>query len=111
MKKLHVVSTATLTSQLLKRGFRNTFIAGLRPLWPDLRLVSYAFTLRYVPAREDVGFHVDYDNTKNVQRLAVRRSAPGACSSSMLGGARKQPISSDAPSTRQACSRVLAFAA
>ena len=34
MKKLHVVSTATLTSQLLKRGVRNTFIARLLPLWP-----------------------------------------------------------------------------
>lgn len=68
--KLHTVSTATLTSQLIKRGFHNTFMAGIYPLRADLRMVGYAFTLRYVPTREDM---VDtlYDNTKNVQRLAV----------------------------------------
>jgi hypothetical protein len=51
---LHRVSTATLTSRLLKGGLRNTFLGGLIPLRPDLRLLGYAFTLRYVPAREDV---------------------------------------------------------
>lgn len=69
--KLRQTSTATLTSQLLKRGFRNTFIPGLQVLRPDLRMVGYAFTLRYVPAREDSGFEVNYDNETNVQRLAV----------------------------------------
>jgi len=68
--KLRTVSTATLTSQLMKRGLKNTFLQGLTPLLPDLRMVGYAFTLRYVPMREDL---VDtlYDNTTNVQRLAV----------------------------------------
>ena len=51
---LHQVSTATLTSQLLKRGFRNTFLTGVGPLRPDLRMVGYAFTLRFVPMREDL---------------------------------------------------------
>lgn len=72
--RLKQVSTATLTSQLLNRGFRNTFIPNLTPLRPDLRLVGYAFTLRYVPAREDFG--VDYDNDTNVQRLAVEAVGP-----------------------------------
>ncbi len=53
-EKLRRVSTATLTAQLDKRGFRNTFLPGIRPLRPDLRMVGYAFTLRYVPAREDM---------------------------------------------------------
>ena len=75
--KLRRVSAATITSQLLRRGFRNTFIQGLRPTRPDLRLVGYAFTLRYVPTREDVGFHVAYDNETNVQRLAVEAVEPG----------------------------------
>ncbi len=68
--KLRTVSTATLTSQLIKRNFHNTFLTGLYPLLPDLRMVGYAFTLRYVPTREDM---VDtlYDNTVNIQRLAV----------------------------------------
>jgi len=68
--KLRTVSTATLTAQLQKRGFRNTFLAGLAPLRADLRLVGYAFTLRYVPAREDLTDAL-YDNTKNIQRIAV----------------------------------------
>ena len=68
--KLHKVSTATLTSQLINHNFHNTFMAGIYPLRPELSMVGYAFTLRYVPSREDM---VDtlYDNTKNIQRLAV----------------------------------------
>ena len=73
---LHEVSTATLTSQLLKRGFRNTFLGGLIPLRPDVRMVGYAFTLRYAPMREDLDLEVDYDNLKNVQRLAIEAIGP-----------------------------------
>lgn len=68
-KKLQQVSTATLTTQLLKRGFQNTFLQ-LIPLRPDQRMVGYAFTLRYVPVREDL-IDTQYDNDVNVQRLAV----------------------------------------
>jgi regulator of RNase E activity RraA len=71
IKALHEVSTATLTSQLLKRGLRNSFLGGLTPLRPDIRMVGYAFTLRYAPMREDLDLEVDYDNLTNVQRLAV----------------------------------------
>jgi len=73
--KLRQVSTATLTSQLGKHGLRNTFLAGLYPLRPDLRMVGYAFTLRFIPAREDLADEL-YDNTKNVQRLAVEAVGP-----------------------------------
>ncbi len=73
--KLRHISTATLTSQLIKLGFRNTFLQGLYPLRPDLRLVGYAFTVRYIPAREDLADE-RYDNTKNVQRLAVEAVQP-----------------------------------
>ena len=73
--KLRSVSTATLTSQLLKQGLRNTFLAGLYPLRPDLRMVGYAFTLRYIPAREDLADEL-YDNARNVQRLAVEAVGP-----------------------------------
>lgn len=67
--KLHQVSTATLTTQLLKRGFQNTFLQ-LLPLRPTQRMVGYAFTLRYVPIREDL-VDTQYDNNVNIQRLAV----------------------------------------
>ena len=51
---LRRVSTATLTTQLFKRGVRRTFLTGLRPARPDLRMLGYAHTLRYGAAREDV---------------------------------------------------------
>jgi 5-oxopent-3-ene-1,2,5-tricarboxylate decarboxylase/2-hydroxyhepta-2,4-diene-1,7-dioate isomerase len=74
---LRAVSTATLTSQLLHRGLRTTFLAGLRPTRPDLRLVGRALTLRYVPSREDLGMRVDYDNSTDLQRRAVEMVGPG----------------------------------
>ena len=51
---LRSVSTATLTVQLRRRGIGNTFIGGLQPTRPDLRLLGSAHTLRYVALREDV---------------------------------------------------------
>jgi regulator of RNase E activity RraA len=73
---LQHTSTATITTQLLKRGFRNTFLAGLTATRPQTRMLGYAFTLRYVPMREDLDL-VDIDNTTNVQRLAVEAVGPG----------------------------------
>jgi len=49
------VSTATITTVLLKKGLRNVWMRGARPLKPgQTRLVGEAFTLRFVPAREDL---------------------------------------------------------
>ncbi len=49
------VSTATITTVLLKKGLRNVWMRGAKPLKPGLpRLVGPAFTLRFVPAREDL---------------------------------------------------------
>jgi regulator of RNase E activity RraA len=52
---LSSISTATLTSVLLKKGLRNVFMRGPRPLNPQHRsCCGRAFTLRFVPAREDL---------------------------------------------------------
>lgn len=52
---LSAVSTATITTVLLKKGLRNIWMRGARPLRPgQSRLVGPAFTLRFVPAREDL---------------------------------------------------------
>src|SRR6201996_2432548 len=49
------ISTATLTTVLLKKGLRNIGMRGTKPLRPGQpRLVGPAFTLRFVPAREDL---------------------------------------------------------
>ncbi|MFD2857429.1 hypothetical protein ACFSZS_25635 [Seohaeicola zhoushanensis] len=55
IETLKAVSTATLTTVLLKKGLRNVWIRGTRPLKPGQpRIVGPAFTLRFVPAREDL---------------------------------------------------------
>ena len=55
--KLEKITTATLTTVLLKRGLRNVWMRGAAPFTPaakGVRLVGPAFTLRFVPAREDL---------------------------------------------------------
>jgi len=52
---LKTITTATITTILLKKGLRNVWLRGSRPLRPgQTRLVGPAFTLRFVPAREDL---------------------------------------------------------
>jgi len=55
VRTLSQVATATLTTILLKKGLRNVWMRGTRPLKPGQpRVVGRAFTLRFVPAREDL---------------------------------------------------------
>lgn len=55
LEDLSRASTATITTQLFVRGFRNTFLNGVRPLNPHAaRFVGEAVTLRSIPAREDL---------------------------------------------------------
>jgi regulator of RNase E activity RraA len=55
IQALSAVSTATITTVLLKKGLRNIWMRGTRPLRPGQpRLVGPAFTMRFVPAREDL---------------------------------------------------------
>jgi len=55
VETLSKVTTATLTTLLLKKGLRNVWMRGTRPIRPGQpRLVGQAFTLRFVPAREDL---------------------------------------------------------
>src|ERR1700742_2337196 len=55
MATLSAVTTATLTTVLLKKGLRNVWLRGTKPLKPgQKRVVGQAFTLRFVPAREDL---------------------------------------------------------
>lgn len=75
---LRQVSTATLTTQLLSRGLRNTFLAGLAPLNPGhARMAGEAFTLRYIPAREDLDVLEVFQDYDHPQRRAVESVGPG----------------------------------
>ncbi|MDQ6672386.1 MAG: ribonuclease activity regulator RraA [Chloroflexota bacterium] len=71
------ISTATLTSQLQKRGFGNTFMLGVLPLRPEMRLAGQACTLRFIPTREDLEPPGETDNRTSKQRLAVEAVGPG----------------------------------
>lgn len=69
-------STATLTAQLQRRGIRSTFIGGLKPTHPEIRMVGVAHTLRYVALREDVAPRLGA-GAVNAQRRAVESVKPG----------------------------------
>ncbi|KQO22311.1 hypothetical protein ASF11_07010 [Acidovorax sp. Leaf76] len=73
------VSTATLCTALFKRGLRNQFIQGVLPLNPGLpNMVGEAFTLRYMPAREDRNPIGVFQNRDHPQRVAVEQCPVGA---------------------------------
>jgi regulator of RNase E activity RraA len=77
--KLRTVSTATLCTALFKRGLRNQFIQDVRPLHGARpNMVGEAFTLRYIPAREDLNPISVFQNREHPQRVAVETCPPGA---------------------------------
>jgi regulator of RNase E activity RraA len=77
--KLKTVSTATLCTALFKRGLRNQFIQDVRPLNPQgSPMVGEAFTLRYIPAREDLNPISVFQDRAHPQRKAVEECPPGA---------------------------------
>ena len=78
-EKLKGVSTATLCTALFKRGLRNQFIQDVKPLNPALpTMVGEAFTLRYIPAREDLNPITVFQDRSHPQRKAVEECPPGA---------------------------------
>ncbi len=77
--KLMVVSTATLCTALFKRGLRQQYIQDVRPLNPGLpNMVGPAYTLRYMPAREDLNPISVFTDRGHPQRKAVEECPPGA---------------------------------
>jgi regulator of RNase E activity RraA len=75
---LNTVSTSTLTTLLYKRGFRNVFIQGARPLKTGQRLAGPAYTLRYIPSREDLDGIDAFRDPRHPQRVAIEEIPPGA---------------------------------
>lgn len=65
---LELVTTATLTTVLLKKGLRNVWIRSAKPLTPQSkRIVGEAFTLRFVPAREDLATPASWASPKSTR--------------------------------------------
>ncbi|MDB5591888.1 ribonuclease activity regulator RraA [Enterovirga sp.] len=77
--KLKKVSTATLTTALFKRGLRNQWIQNVQPINPSAGpMVGEAFTLRYMPAREDLNPISVFQDRAHPQRKAVEDCPAGA---------------------------------
>jgi regulator of RNase E activity RraA len=78
IEQLAGVSTATLTTVLLKKGLRNVWLRGTRPLRPDQpRIVGRAFTLRFVPAREDLATPESWSSPLSTR--AAIEAMPAGC--------------------------------
>lgn len=78
VQKLSSVTTATLTTVLLKKGLRNVWIRGTQPLKPGQpRVVGRAFTLRFVPAREDLATPASWGSP--ISTRAAIEAMPAGC--------------------------------
>jgi regulator of RNase E activity RraA len=74
---LEQISTATVTTILLKKGLRNVWMRGPQPLRPGQpRIVGSAFTLRFVPAREDLATPASWSSPIST-RAAIEEMPPG----------------------------------
>ena len=95
-EKLKTVSTATISTALFKRGFRNQMIQDVHPLDPGKpTMVGEAFTLRYIPAREDLNPITVFQDRAHPQRKAVEDCPPGAV---FVIDSRKDPRAASAGS-------------
>jgi regulator of RNase E activity RraA len=94
--KLETVSVATLTTALFKRGLRHQFIQDVHPINPGAgTMVGEAFTLRYIPAREDLNPLSVFRDRAHPQRKAVEECPPGAV---LVIDSRKDPRAASAGS-------------
>jgi len=76
--KLKKVSTATIATALFKRGLRNQFIQNVKPIHKvEENMVGKAFTLRYIPAREDLNPISVFQDPKHPQRIAIETCPKG----------------------------------
>src|SRR5262245_2343691 len=79
LDKLRTVSTPTVATLLFKRGFRNQAIQNVHPLSPvGPSMVGPAYTLRYMPAREDLNKLDVFRDRGHPQRKAIEDCPPGA---------------------------------
>lgn len=75
---LNIASTATLTTRLMDLGLRNTYLEGLHSANPRRpRLVGTAFTMRCIPAREDLDVLEVFQDYEHPQRKAIESLSPG----------------------------------
>ena len=78
-KMLSEVSTASLSAQLVKRGFRNRAISNIKAISSSAnRLFGRAYTIRYIPMREDIATGPKMGQSSNPQRMAIESAPEGS---------------------------------
>ena len=99
-EKLKRVSTATLATALYKRGLRNQVIQGVHPVRArGVNMVGPAYTLRYIPAREDRNQLSEFRNPEHPQRVAVESCPAGHV---LVMDSRKDPRAASAGAASRA---------
>ncbi|QWF20603.1 ribonuclease activity regulator RraA [Nocardioides sp. LMS-CY] len=79
LEQLRQVGTANVANALYTRGFRNVVLHGVVPLGTDQeQLVGPAYTLRFIPAREDLDSLDEYAEDSNLHRRAIEEAPPGS---------------------------------
>ncbi|MEK9725666.1 MAG: ribonuclease activity regulator RraA [Rhodospirillaceae bacterium] len=95
-EKLMHVSTATLCTAMFKVGLKNQFIQDVHPVAPKpANMVGQAYTMRYIPAREDLNPISVFQNPAHPQRVGVEEIPPGYV---MVIDSRKNPRAASAGS-------------
>ena len=95
LKKIFLKSSvATICTALFKKGLKNQFIQGLSPLNSNLpNMVGLAYTVRYIPAREDLNSIEVFKNPEHPQRLAIEECPKGHV---LIFDSRKDPRAASA---------------
>ena len=99
--RLSKVGTSTIANILLTLGFRNVCLRGLSPINPSRnRMVGPAYTLRFIPAREDLDHLDNYSSDDNLHRRAIEECPAGAVLVIDTGGSRKASSAGDLMAAR-----------
>jgi regulator of RNase E activity RraA len=99
---LRGVTTATLTTVLLKKGLRKVWMTGTRPLAPNQpRVVGRAFTMRFIPAREDVATPASWSSPRST-RAAIEEMPAGCIAVIDAMGVKEAGVYGDILSARMA---------
>jgi regulator of RNase E activity RraA len=109
LNTLKSVSTATLTTVLVKKGLRNTWVRGAMPLGAtETRVAGPAFTLRFIPAREDLATPASWSSPIST-RAAIEAMPEGCIAIAGANGADNATIFGDILCTRMAKRKVSAL--
>ena len=109
IETLQSVSTATITTVLLKKGLRNVWMRGTRPIRPGQpRIVGPAFTLRFVPAREDLATPASWASPIST-RAAIEAMPEGCVAVADAMGVRDAGIFGDILCNRMVQRKVAAL--